>query len=121
MSERKPPPSLKDLDARLKKARGERADVSGPDKGGIAGGGSGLGLALRIGIELIAALVVGAGIGYFLDQWLGTMPWLMVVFFVLGAVAGIMNVFRTMSGLDGGVGFGGDRGRGPAKDADGED
>jgi ATP synthase protein I len=39
--------------------------------------------------------VVGGGIGWLLDQWLGTLPWFLLLFFFLGAAAGTMNVFRT--------------------------
>jgi ATP synthase protein I len=37
---------------------------------------------------------VGVAIGFFLDRWLGTWPWLFLVFFVLGSVAGVLNVYR---------------------------
>lgn len=52
------------------------------------------GIAFRLVAELVSGLVVGGGIGWLLDRWLETSPWLLVVFFVLGAAAGIMNVFR---------------------------
>ena len=52
------------------------------------------GFAFRIGIELVAALMVGAGLGWLLDRWLGTGPFLFLLFFFLGAAAGILNVFR---------------------------
>jgi len=39
------------------------------------------------------------GAGWLLDRWLGTKPWLMIVFFFLGAAAGIMNVYRAVNGL----------------------
>lgn len=52
------------------------------------------GVAFRMVAELVSGLVVGGGIGWLLDRWLGTSPWLLVVFFALGAAAGIMNVFR---------------------------
>ncbi|HET9904655.1 MAG TPA: AtpZ/AtpI family protein [Xanthobacteraceae bacterium] len=55
---------------------------------------SAFGFALRAGIELVAGLVVGGGIGWLLDAWLGTGPILLVLFFFLGAGAGISNVFR---------------------------
>ncbi len=58
---------------------------------------NGLGVAMRIGIELVVAVFVGTGIGWLLDQWLGTKPWLMVVFFLLGAAAGFFNVIRMAS------------------------
>lgn len=60
---------------------------------------SGFGMAMRIGTELVAGLVVGVGIGYLLDRWLGTAPWFLVVFFFLGSGAGILNVYRSASGL----------------------
>ena len=56
-------------------------------------------MAIRIGTEMVAALIVGVGIGYFLDNWLGTKPWFLVVFFFLGAGAGVLNVYRAASGL----------------------
>ncbi len=66
---------------------------------------SGINIALRIGVELVAALIVGVAIGIGLDRWLGTTPWLMVVFIVLGAAAGILNVVRVMTGMGGAVGY----------------
>jgi len=104
MDERKPP-SLEDLDARLRTAR-ER--VHPAPKAGEAGSGpslSGIGFAFRVGIELVSALAVGVGIGWLLDRWLGTRPWLMVVFFFLGAAAGVLNVWRTVSGIGLGPGY----------------
>ena len=95
---------LSDLDARLRAARerGMRKEsASGP--GGL---GEGLGLGLRIGVEMVSALGVGLAIGWGLDRWLGTKPWLMVVFFFLGAAAGILNVYRAAQGMDDSVGFG---------------
>jgi len=104
MDERKPP-SLEDLDARLRAAQ-DRAD-SGTTSGKASGGQpmSGFGLAFRVGIELVAALGIGVGIGWFLDSWLGTKPWFLVVFFFLGAAAGILNVWRTVSGIGLGPGY----------------
>lgn len=58
-----------------------------------------MGLAFRIGIEMVAAVAVGAGMGWLLDRWLGTKPWLMVVFFFLGAAAGLLNVYRATGRL----------------------
>ena len=45
-------------------------------------------------MELAAGLAIGVAIGYFLDQWLGTSPWLMILFLFLGMAAGIRNVQR---------------------------
>jgi len=60
---------------------------------------SGFGMAFRIGVELVAALIVGVGIGLLLDRWLGSTPWFLIVFFFLGAAAGVLNVYRAASGM----------------------
>jgi ATP synthase protein I len=57
--------------------------------------GAALGQALRLGVELVAGVAVGGFIGWALDRWFGTAPFLMVVFLGLGAAAGILNVVRT--------------------------
>lgn len=49
----------------------------------------------QISIELLAAVLIGAGIGYFLDNLLKTRPWLLVVFTLLGGAAGFLNLYRT--------------------------
>lgn len=56
--------------------------------------GRGMAYGLRMSSELVAAILVGGFIGYMLDQWLGTKPWLFLLFFVLGFGAGILNVMR---------------------------
>lgn len=104
MSEDHKPDSLRDLDERLKRLRGEGA-LRGKASGGGGDPRSGLGFAFRIGVELVAALFVGVGIGLLLDRWLGTSPWLMIVFIVLGAAAGLLNVYRVMARMNRVVGF----------------
>jgi ATP synthase protein I len=54
----------------------------------------GLSYAARIGIELVAATVIGAGLGYFGDRYFKTSPWLMIIGVLLGSAAGFLNVFR---------------------------
>ena len=54
-----------------------------------------MGSAFRLGTELVAAVVVGTIIGFILDNWFDTKPWLIIIFFFLGAVAGLINVIRT--------------------------
>jgi ATP synthase protein I len=54
-----------------------------------------LGKALKISTELVAAVVVGATIGYILDSWFDTKPLLIIIFFFMGVAAGILNVFRS--------------------------
>ena len=55
---------------------------------------------LRVGVDLVAGIAVGTGIGIVLDRWLGTSPWLLLVFFCLGCAAGFVNVMRTAAELD---------------------
>ncbi len=86
--------SLSDLKARLDRARTRDKKRSGSDDqpGGI-------GIAVRVGIELAGTLAVGVGIGWALDRWLGTGPWFMVVFFFLGGAGGVLNVYRAVKNL----------------------
>ena len=53
-----------------------------------------MGEAFKLGTELVAAVVVGTIIGFILDTWFGTKPWLIIVFFFLGSAAGILNVIK---------------------------
>jgi ATP synthase protein I len=89
------------LQARLKRL-GERIDASQSTRSVETGAPglpksddpSALARALRLSTELVAAVVVGFGIGFFLDRWLGTTPWGLIVFLLLGFAAGILNVMR---------------------------
>ena len=57
--------------------------------------GSFMGSAFKIGTELVSAVAVGTIIGFILDSWFDTKPWLIIIFFFLGTAAGILNVIRT--------------------------
>ena len=56
--------------------------------------GSFMGSAFKLGTELIAAVAVGTIIGFILDTLFDTKPWLIIIFFFLGAAAGMLNVIR---------------------------
>ena len=56
--------------------------------------GSFMGNAFKLGTELVAAVTVGTIIGFILDSWFDTKPWLIIIFFFLGAAAGMLNVIR---------------------------
>ena len=56
---------------------------------------SNIGQAFKLSTELVAAVLVGTIIGVILDNWFDTKPWLIIIFFFLGTVAGILNVIRT--------------------------
>ncbi len=81
------------FEERLRQARTQRG-LDKPPKDGGALPQSPWGFGLRAGVEVVSALVVGIVIGFLLDRWLGTWPWLFLVFFVLGSVAGVLNVYR---------------------------
>ena len=65
----------------------------------------GIALAGRVTTELVAGVVVGTFIGWAFDNWLGTTPTLMVVLFFIGSAAGMMNVWRTLTGHGMAAGF----------------
>ena len=60
---------------------------------------SNLGVAFKMSTEMVAAVVVGTIIGFILDNWFGTKPWLILIFFFVGVVAGILNVFRSAKSM----------------------
>jgi ATP synthase protein I len=89
-----PDPSFED---RLKAARRKQGLDAPPkradqDQSGL--GGSPWGIGLRVGVELVSALVVGVAIGYGLDRLFGTTPILTAVFVPLGGAAGVVNLWR---------------------------
>ena len=59
-----------------------------------AGRGDAMGRGMKIAAELIGGVIAGGAIGWFLDRWLGTKPWLFIVFFLLGTAAGMLNIIR---------------------------
>jgi len=54
-----------------------------------------IGTAFKLSTELVSAVVVGTIIGFILDKTFGTKPWLIIIFFFVGVVAGITNVIRS--------------------------
>ena len=58
-----------------------------------------MGNAFKLGTELVAAVGVGTIIGFILDKWFGTKPWLILLFFFVGVIAGIMNVIKSAKKL----------------------
>ncbi len=56
---------------------------------------SGIGIAFKMSTELVSAVAVGTIIGFILDNWFGTKPWLILIFFFVGVIAGILNVVRS--------------------------
>ena len=61
---------------------------------------SGASFGFKISTEIVAALIVGVGIGLLVDKYLGTKPFGLIIFFILGAFAGFLNVYRVMRRIE---------------------
>ena len=90
-----------DKDDKLKKLR-ERIEtaetINTPNTSNKKNNGAGFGF--KISTEIIAALVVGVGIGLIVDKYLGTKPFGLIIFFIFGALAGFLNVYRVMRRIE---------------------
>jgi|TARA_B110000438_G_C15153767_1_gene368694 ATP synthase protein I len=96
---------IESFDERLDAAQKKNQDLSQKKEVEKFLPGNILGLALRIGVELVSAIVIGLVIGWSLDNWFDTKPWIMIVFIILGGAAGILNVFRMANGFGYTVGY----------------
>ncbi len=74
----------RDRDRPLRDAGADRATTA-----------SGYARGFRLSSELVAGVLVGAGLGWLLDRWLGISPWGLIVFLLLGFAAGVLNVMRS--------------------------
>ncbi|HEY6834528.1 MAG TPA: AtpZ/AtpI family protein [Pseudolabrys sp.] len=93
-----PPDEEAALSARLKRL-GERLNtVSRPSENGSGprqvADASAFARGFRLSTELVAGVLVGAGLGWLIDRWLGISPWGLIVFLMLGFAAGVLNVMR---------------------------
>jgi ATP synthase protein I len=84
------------FEERLRAARAKQAADQPQPSRDTAGTASPMGIGVRVGIELVSALAIGVAIGWGLDWWLGTKPWLLALFVLLGGAAGVANVWRLM-------------------------
>ncbi|SFZ86102.1 ATP synthase protein I [Devosia enhydra] len=89
----------RDLAARIAAAKRGQMGPAEAD-GRSSGQMSALGRGFRIGSEFAAAILVGAALGYLLDLWLGTQPWIMLVMLLFGFAAGILNVTRAVAEMN---------------------
>lgn len=94
------PPGDDDFASRLAAARGRRGGGSDKTSDVAARNTGQLGLGFRIAVDLLAGVMVGVGMGLALDRWLGTSPWLLLVFLVFGFAAGMTNMLRSMRAND---------------------
>ena len=60
---------------------------------------SSIGAAFKLSTELVSAVAVGTIIGFILDKTFGTKPWLILIFFFVGVVAGITNVIKSAKNM----------------------
>ncbi|MDX3925615.1 MAG: AtpZ/AtpI family protein [Shinella sp.] len=82
------------LDAELAKRRADgRIDDAAEEKAAVTR--KGYAEAMKLSSEFIAAIIVGALLGYLLDHFAGTGPWGMIVLLLLGFCAGVLNVLRS--------------------------
>ena len=84
------------FDQRLRSAQERQAHERPEPATDGAGSPSPMGIGARVGVELVAALVVSVAIGWGLDRWLHTTPWFISLFVLLGGAAGVANVWRLM-------------------------
>jgi ATP synthase protein I len=105
MSEERPSDDLARLAERLDRARSEHAGTPAAETGDIAGQQQALGIGFRIGIEFVVAIAVAMGLGWAIDRVLGTRPFAMIVLFFLGVAAGMLTVYRAITGQGAAVGF----------------
>ena len=95
---KEPPDDEAALSARLQRLGDRLKDVSrhsenDPGPRAVADA-SAFARGFRLSTELVAGVLVGAGIGWLLDRWLGISPWGLIVFLLLGFAAGVLNVMR---------------------------
>src|SRR3954470_19115639 len=105
---RETPPEEAALSARLKRL-GERLEQTSASRSSDGSSSrsatdhAGFARGFRLSSELVAGVLVGAGLGWLIDRWLGSLPWGMFVFALSGFAAGVLNVMRQTGLASGGV------------------
>ena len=99
MSDSQDPKSFSDLDRRIAKVRDE-AGLNKSDRGSEDAPANMMGMAYRVSIELVVALVICTAIGWGLDTLFGWTPWAMLVGLFVGAAAGINNAAKVAMRMD---------------------
>ena len=89
-----------ELASRIATAKQNRAVEANRASTNGSGDMSGLGRGMRIGTEFVAAILVGAGLGYLIDLGLGTSPWGLLILLLIGFAAGVLNVIRVVAEMN---------------------
>ena len=84
------------FEERLRSAQARQAAAAPKPAPATDGTPSPMGVGVRVGVELVSALAVGLAVGWGLDWLLGTRPWFLALFVLLGGAAGVANVWRLM-------------------------
>ena len=106
MSESEPPDRLARLAERLNQARAAADREAKPrEASNDPALQRGMALGLRIGVELVVAILVATLLGWGIDRWLGTSPWVAIAMFFLGVAAGMVNTYRAVAGIQTPVGM----------------
>jgi ATP synthase protein I len=100
-----PPADEAALSARLQRL-GERLGQHQPDRPsendprpGANANTSALARGFQLSAEFVAGILVGAGLGWLMDRWLGTSPWGLIVLLLLGFAAGVLNLMRAVGAV----------------------
>jgi ATP synthase protein I len=99
-TQRDPASKQDDFATRLAAARDRRIGSGDKTSDAAARNTGQLGLGFRIAVDLLAGVLVGVGMGLALDRWLGTSPWLLIVFLTLGFAGGMSNMLRSVRAND---------------------
>ena len=85
---------LKNLEKKIDAAKDHIAEKNSPNIKP-----SQLGQVMKLAVEIVAAMAIGLGIGLILDNYFSTRPLFTIIFFLLGSLAGILNVFRVAKSM----------------------
>ena len=96
ISDQKDGKRLADIQSRLDQLQADQEQKDRPSKSALPEGIAAI--MGRVATELVAGVVVGTFIGWILDRWLETSPLFLLVMFFLGAIAGMLNVWRVFTG-----------------------
>ncbi len=64
------------------------------ESGSMADTARTIGALSTVGLSFVLSIVIGAGLGWYLDKSFGTAPWMFFLFFAIGVAAGVLNVYR---------------------------